>query len=602
MRRLFLCYFAGLISLALATPSTVRGQALRTSEPQLAIGDNGGGPVCVDTITFSQVGDTIGAFRVGLAIVHGYQAQLRVLLLPPGVVWPSATYSATEIPSAVSAGAMELVANAGGASDDIGFGRVQPYGFASLTTAGDPVFDPGWSVPSIDGAADATGLGGIWLAHDATALESVYGGDPADFGGQGGVWTLVVIDDAPTQDGTLVAWQLEYDVIALVPPEILVLRGGPIPDNGADDLGVLTAGVAERVTYNIGNTGLGALQLTGVSTASATNCTVSVVTTVPFTVAPSDASPLELEVTPLSEGLFAFELVLDNDDADENPYRIHVTGAAELAPYAVLYVTGATALESPNLSVPVSEDWLVENLGSEELVLEAITLEGADASDFALGGVPGLPLSLAPGDSASLSVVYLAVSTDDASAAVRFVSNSGGDPGTVDLVHITGKVTSDATQTGTPDLVVVGQTTFMTVDVGAFSSAMWTVSNGGDADLIILGVDSIGAHASAFAISGMPLPVTIPPGGNANLQVLFAPSEFRSHSAVIRFTSNHGGTPGTTTEVAVAGFVTGEVGPGDPGCQCRGGGGGAPMSGGLILLLVLGFLSWRRRRQSPKVR
>jgi len=491
MRRLFLCYFTGLMSLtlALAMAQPARAQSLITSEPQLAIADHGGEPACVDTITFTQTGDSIGAFRVGLAIVHGYQAQLRVLLLPPGVIWPSATYSATDIPTAVSGGAVELVANAGGSSVDIGFGQVQPYGYTNFTTAGDPVFDPGFAAMSIDGAADATGLGGTWLAHDASALQSLYGGDPANFGGQGGVWTLVVIDDAPTQDGTLVAWQLEYDVIAGDPPEILVLRGGPIPDNGADDLGILTAGLGENVTYNIGNTGLGALHVTGVSTAAAINCTVTVVTPVPFTVAPSDASPLELEVTPLSEGPFEFDLVLHNDDADENPYRIHVTGTA----------------------------------------------------------------------------------------------------------------TADATQTGTPDLVVAGQTTFMTVEVGSFSSAMWTVSNDGDADLIITGVDSIGAHASAFAVSGMPLPVTIPPGGNANLQVLFVPGEFRSHSAVIRFTSNHSGAPGTTTEVAVSGFVTGEVGPGDPGCQCRNDGGSTPGSGGLILLLVLGVLGWRRRRQTQDV-
>ncbi len=597
MCRLSLWFFVGFTTLALVTPAVVRGQALMTSEPDLAIGDDGGDPACVDTITFTQGGDTIAAFRVGLAIVHGYQSQLRVLLLPPGVAWPSATYASTDIPSAVSVGAVELVANAGGASEDIGFGRVQPYVYTSLTTAGDPAFDSTQTAMSIDSAVDASGLGGTWIAHDASALQSVYGGDPADFGGQGGVWTLVVIDDAPTGDGTLVAWQLEYDVIALVPPEILVLRGAPIPENGDDDLGTLTAGLVQSVTYNIGNTGLGPLHLTGVSTAAATNCTVTVVTPLPFTVAPSDASPLELEVTPLSEGDFAFDLVLDNDDADENPFRIHVTGTADLAPFAVLYVTGVTALEAPAVSVPVSESWQVENLGSEELVLEAITLEGADASDFALGGVPGLPLALAPGTSVNLSLIYLALSTGDASAAVRFVSNSGGIPGTADLVQITGTVTPDATQTGTPDLVVMGQTTFMAVDVGTFSSGLWTVENSGDADLIITGVDTIGAYPGAFVISGMPLPVTLGPGDSANLQVHYMPSSSGSHSAAIRFTSNHSGVPGTTTEVAVTGFVTGEMGPGDPGCQCRNGAGGAPGSAMVILVMVLGLLAWRRRKE-----
>lgn len=598
MRKLFLCISAGLMSLALVTPSAVRAQALVTSEPQLAIPDDGGSPVCMDTITFTQAGDTIGAFRVGLAIGHSYQAQLRVLLLPPGVVWPSATYSATDIPSAVAAGAIELVANAGGSSADIGGGFMQPYDYASFTTAGDPVFDPAYAATSISSAPSATGMFGTWLAHDEVALGSVYGGDPADYDGQGGAWTLVVIDDTATEDGTLVAWQLEYDVIAVDPPEILVLRGGPIPHNGTDDLGVLTVGVVETVTYNIGNTGLGPLHLTGVSTAAATNCTVTAVTPLPFTVSASDASPLELEVTPLSEGPFAFDLLLDNDDADENPYRIHVTGTAELAPFAVLHVTGNTLFVSPAVGTPVSEDWVVENQGSQELVIEAVALEGQDASDFALGGVPALPLSVAPGASASLSVIYLALSTDDASAAVSFVSNTNGTPGTVLRHIISGTIAPDATST--PELVVVGQTSFRALDVGSFDSAMWSLGNSGDADLIITSVDTIGSHAGAFAVSGLSLPATIPPGGTANLQVLFAPTAARAHAAVIRFTSNHGATPGTTTEVSVTGFITGTVE--DPGCQCRDAGAGGAGSGLAFGLLVLGLLGWRRRRRARDVR
>jgi len=595
MSRRFLCISVGLIAVAVATPSTVTAQALVTSEPHLAIGDNGGAPACVDTISFTQAGDSIDAFRVGLAIQHSYQAQVRVLLLPPGVVWPSATYASADIPSAVAAGAIELVANAGGTSDDIGYGWTQPYSFTNLTTSGDPAFDPASVATSISTAPSATGLSGTWLAHDEAALESVYGGDPANFGGQGGDWTLVVIDDAPTEDGTLVAWQVEYDVVSADPPEILVLRGGPIPDGGVDDLGSLTAGVVEVVTYNVGNTGFGPLHVTAVSTAAATNCMVTVVTPLPLTVAPSDASPLVVEVTPLAEGPFDFDLLLDNDDADESPYRIHVTGTADLAPYAVLHVTGTTAFVAPSVSTPVSADWLVENLGSEELVVEAVTLEGPDAVAFALGGVPGLPLSVAPGATASLSVIYLAPSTEDASAAVRLVSNTGGVAGTVEQVNITGAVTPDATETGTPELVIVGVTSFRAEDVGSFDSALWSVSNAGDADLVITAVDTSGVHAGAFAVGGLFLPTTLPPGGSASMQVFFAPTDARAYSGVIRFTSNHGGVAGSPTEVAVTGFVTGKVE--DPGCKCQGAGSGGPFPGLVFGLVLLALVGWCRRRR-----
>ena len=487
MRRFFYFLSAGMLTLILTTPPAARGQALVTSEPHLAIPDDGAGPACVDTVSFAPANDTIGAFRVGLAIQHTYQAQLRVLLLPPGVVWPSATYAATDIPSAVTAGAIELVANAGGSSDDLGQGLAQPYDYLNFTSAGDPLFDPGATAMSIDTAPDASGLSGTWLAHDPAALQSVYGGDPADFGGQGGTWTLVVIDDTATEDGTLVAWQVEYDVIAGDPPEILLLRGGPVPDGGSSDLGLLTTGVPETVTFNVGNTGLGMLHVTAVTTAAATNCTVTAIPSVPFTVGPSDASPLDLEVTPLGDGPFSFDLRLANNDADENPYRVHVTGTAE---------------------------------------------------------------------------------------------------------------TPDATQTGVPELVIAGSTSFRANDVGAFDSALWTVSNGGDADLIITNVDTIGAHASAFAVSGLDLPATIPPGGSASLQVFFAPTANRSYAAAVRFTSNHGAAPGTTTEMSVTGFVTPQIE--DPSCNCSGAGG--PDSGLVLGLLVMMLLGWRRRQRSKGAR
>lgn len=440
----------GLILGGLLHPATVHAQGLLTSEPQLAIPDDGGGPACVDTVTFTQPGEAIGAFRVGLAIRHDHQSQLRVLLLPPGVGWPSATYAATEIPTAVAAGAIELVANAGGSNMDIGYGWTQPYTYTDFTTSGDPVFDASSLAMSIDTAADATGLPGTWLAHDASALAAVYGGDPADLGGQGGTWTLVVIDDAPTADGTLVAWQLEYDVLAAVPPEILLLRDGVLSDGGTDDLGTWTTGVPQSVVYSIGNTGLGVLHLSAVSTAAATNCTVTVVTPVPLTVEPLDASPLELEVTPLADGPFAFDLQLDNDDADENPYHLHVTGTAQpqdATPTPELVVTGQTSFRVEDVGYFETSTWTVSNAGDGDLVITSVDSIGVHASSFGLGGL-SVPVTLAPGHSATLQVTYLPDTVRSHAATIRFFSNHGGVDGTATQVGVTGFVTGTVEDPG----------------------------------------------------------------------------------------------------------------------------------------------------------
>ena len=118
------------------------------------------------------------------------------------------------------------------------------------------------------------------------------------------------------------------------PPEMEVARAATaITDGGTDAAGGRTTGAAFTLTYTISNVGTGPLNLTvPVTIASETNCTATVTTEPGATVAAPGSTSMTISVTPLADGAFSFDVSIDNNDADENPYNWTVQGMASTPP------------------------------------------------------------------------------------------------------------------------------------------------------------------------------------------------------------------------------------------------------------------------------
>ncbi len=244
--------------------STASAQLTLTSSPNLAIPDNGGGPACIDTITVPSSGNVIGALRVGLRIDHGNRRELYALLLPPGVSWPSATYTEADIPAAVTAGAVELMSapTGAGSQTNLGVGASPPYSYVDFTLICDPIFDFDIVAgPFIGGGTNPTGT---YLAADQDGFQDLYDTDPS------GTWTLVVIDRLQNITGTLISWQLEYDIgpsAYLLRPEVLPIpRVEPGQDRGIAKFFICNAASALLNSITLTYTGQGnASDLTNVN-------------------------------------------------------------------------------------------------------------------------------------------------------------------------------------------------------------------------------------------------------------------------------------------------------------------------------------------------
>ncbi|CUH73493.1 hypothetical protein TL5120_03303 [Thalassovita autumnalis] len=141
-------------------------------------------------------------------------------------------------------------------------------------------------------------------------------------------------------------------------PEISVSssESGALADGGTDTVSTATAqGVTSQITYTISNGGTDVLTLTTPTVATAvsasSNVTVSALTLASTMLAPGNSTTLVVDFAPTAGGAFGFTLSLANNDPDEAPFDILVSGSAAAAPTVVLSGAPSTLSGGGNFDV-----------------------------------------------------------------------------------------------------------------------------------------------------------------------------------------------------------------------------------------------------------
>jgi hypothetical protein len=128
--------------------------------------------------------------------------------------------------------------------------------------------------------------------------------------------------------------QAAYTMATLVSaPEIVVETSGgaPLPDGSSLGFGVARAGTIVETTCVIRNTGGGDLQLTGtprVTISGPAASEFSVPTALPATIPPGGSSSFAIRFAPGSSGLKEAVLSVANNDTDEHPCDLALSGQA----------------------------------------------------------------------------------------------------------------------------------------------------------------------------------------------------------------------------------------------------------------------------------
>ncbi|CAG0977955.1 hypothetical protein PLCT2_01736 [Planctomycetaceae bacterium] len=120
------------------------------------------------------------------------------------------------------------------------------------------------------------------------------------------------------------AVEIEMAEITLMRNSVEIVDGGGDNANGAP-------GTAISRVFTIRNDGFATLNIGAITFSNQTNCTVTVSSAPAATLAPTATTTFTLEFTPTAEGAFSFDMQIASDDADENPYNVHIVGTATRA-------------------------------------------------------------------------------------------------------------------------------------------------------------------------------------------------------------------------------------------------------------------------------
>src|SRR5690606_37020216 len=117
----------------------------------------------------------------------------------------------------------------------------------------------------------------------------------------------------------------------LPPAEIDVQRpaASSIADGAPDPVGGTFVGVAAPFTYTVQNVGSGGtINVGAISALSLVNCGVVITPPGVTALGAGVSTTFQVNVTAVAPGPFSFTLSIVNDDTDENPYDIFVSGSA----------------------------------------------------------------------------------------------------------------------------------------------------------------------------------------------------------------------------------------------------------------------------------
>ena len=214
--------------------------------------------------------------------------------------------------------------------------------------------------------------------------------------------------------------------------------GVDIADGGSKDFGSVMVGNNTSLVFTIKNTGNADLTGLGITIDGADASLFSVTTSPVAPVSgPAGSTTFTVRFAPLSTGLKTAALHIANNDSDENPFDITITG------------TGSPIVAGPEIAVeqPVGVDiadggskdfgsvmvgnntslvFTIKNTGNADLTGLGITIDGVDASLFSITTSPVAPVS-GPAGSTTFTVRFAPLTSGLKTAALHIANNDSNE-------------------------------------------------------------------------------------------------------------------------------------------------------------------------------
>lgn len=340
---------------------------------------------------------------------------------------------------------------------------------------------------------------------------------------------------------------------------------GDVTAGTLDNTNFGSVNTSAMLTHNftVQNTGMGALAISGITFTGASAGDYSLVgaPSFPYTVAAGDSLILSVKFAPMTGGIKYGTINIMSNDADEATYDFALEGLAIATPEISVEGSGIEIIDgdmtpgtanntdfgSANMGSLIIKHFTIRNTGVGNLNLSTIGFTGAAASEFSLAASPILPATIAPGDTAAISVQFSATTIGTRLAAINIMSN--------DIDEATYNFALQAVTTGLPEINIqsdsvnitdgdatagtANNTDFGTVLVNNTLVKTYMIHNTGVGTLSVPAIAFSGANASEFTLYGAPsFPLTIVAGGSQSFQVQFKPTAVGMRKATITVSNN----------------------------------------------------------------
>ena len=301
-------------------------------------------------------------------------------------------------------------------------------------------------------------------------------------------------------------------------------------------------------TFTIYNTGVASLSV-GSIFISGTNASDFTVSSVPNSTVPIGASTtFTITFNPSIVGVSNATITFSNNDTDENPYsfNIQATGVEQeidIQGNAISIVDGAI---TPSLtdwtdfgSVAGTRTYTIRNLGNIPLNIGAITIGGANASDFIVTIPPSAVVDSY--GTTTFTVAFNPSSINTRTATITIVNDDNNENPydfTIQGFGIMPEIDIQGNGVSIPDSVVPAATTANWTDFSTVAGTRtFTIFNNGNLTLTIGAITFTGTNASEFTVTTPPS-ATVAAFSTTTFTVTFAPTALGTRTATIHIVDN----------------------------------------------------------------
>ncbi|WP_327018962.1 choice-of-anchor D domain-containing protein [Croceibacter atlanticus] len=249
--------------------------------------------------------------------------------------------------------------------------------------------------------------------------------------------------------------------------------------------------------------------------------------TLPVSISPGNniMVPITFEPSELGEKTATLSVVSDDDSS---PNTVLLSGNAL---EALLTVNRAMINFQDTQIITNTRTELVSvgNMGNTGLEITGISFSGEDADDFSVTDV-NFPINISEEASLSFQVVF-APQTRTLKTATMTIETSAGNADVALMGETTG-----------PKLSTSGTLDFGTLNLTDTRTAVTSLTNSGESDLIIDGISVNGANASDFNLEGLSFPITLAPSESQEVNVTVNPSDSGVREAILQVSTNDAAT------------------------------------------------------------